>query len=252
MQIERQGSVALLRMNAGKANAINDRWIARMGELLDELVAAPPGALVLTGDARVFCAGLDLPALIDLTTPELTAFIQRFSGIMLRIFALPWPVIAAVNGPAVAGGCVLALQADRRLMASGDGPRIGLNEVRLGIGLPAAVVETLRCQVPPASLVPVAMEGHLFSPEEAHHLGLVDEVVEPAQLLDTALARATALASLPAPAFAQVKASLRAPALAAIRAAGERDAAAWVATFHAPPAQRLLRDIVARLTKKSG
>jgi enoyl-CoA hydratase len=128
MQIERQGSVALLRMNAGKANAINERWIARMGGLLDELLAAPPRALVLTGDARVFCAGLDLPALIDLSTAELTAFIRRFSEIMLRIFGLPWPVIAAVNGPAVAGGCVLALQADRRLMASGEGPRIGLNE----------------------------------------------------------------------------------------------------------------------------
>ena len=195
MRVERQGAVAVLSMNAGKANAINPRFLDLLGGLLDELAAAPPGALVLTGDARSFSAGLDLPALIDFGTKELTDFIRRFSDTMLRVFALPWPVVAAVNGHAIAGGCVLALQADVRLMASGES-RIGLNEVRLGIGLPAAVVETLRCQVPAASLFPVAAEGGLFLPEEAVRLGLVQEVVEPAKLLGRALERATALAAL--------------------------------------------------------
>ena len=130
--------------------------------------------------------GLDLPALIDFSTADLTDFIRRFSASMLRVFSLPWPVVAAVNGHAIAGGCVLALQADIRLMASGQS-RIGLNEVRLGIGLPAAVVETLRCQVPAASLLPIAAEGGLFLPEEAVRLGLVQEVVEPGQLLERAV-----------------------------------------------------------------
>ena len=250
MRVERQGAVAVLSMNAGKANAINPRFLDLLGGLLDELAAAPPGALVLTGDARSFSAGLDLPALIDFGTKELTDFIRRFSDTMLRVFALPWPVVAAVNGHAIAGGCVLALQADVRLMASGES-RIGLNEVRLGIGLPAAVVETLRCQVPAASLFPVAAEGGLFLPEEAVRLGLVQEVVEPAKLLGRALERATALAALPPLAFAQVKASVRRPALASIQESAATDAASWVGTFHAPAAQRLLRDTVARLTKKA-
>jgi hypothetical protein len=77
-------------------------------------------------------------------------------------------------------------------------------------------------------------------------------VVESVRLLETALERAAALASLPGLAFAQVKAALRAPALAAIRAAGPRDAAGWVATFHAPEAQQRLREVVARLSKKTG
>jgi enoyl-CoA hydratase len=250
MRVERQGAVAVLSMNAGKANAINPRFLDLLGGLLDELAATPPGALVLTGDARSFSAGLDLPALIDLGTKELTGFIRRFSDTMLRVFSLPWPVVAAVNGHAIAGGCVLALQADVRLMASGES-RIGLNEVRLGIGLPAAVVETLRCQVPAASLLPIAAEGGLFLPEEAVRLGLVQEVVEPSKLLARALERATALAALPPLAFAQVKASLRFPALAFIQAGAATDAAGWVETFHAPAAQRLLREAVARLTKKA-
>jgi enoyl-CoA hydratase len=112
------------------------------------------------------------------------------------------------------------------------------------------VVETLRCQVPAPTLFPVAAEGGLFLPEEALRLGLVQEVVEPARLLARALERATALAALPPLAFAQVKASLRRPVLASIQQSAPADAAGWVETFHAPDAQRLLRDAVARLTKK--
>jgi enoyl-CoA hydratase len=250
MQLETVGSVALLRMKAGKANAINPHFLGQLGKLLDTLASAPPSALVLTGEGRAFSAGLDLPALIDLGAEELTAFIRLFSETMLRVFTLPFPVVAAVNGHAIAGGCVLALQADRRLMASGDG-RIGLNEVRLGIGLPAAVVETLRCQVPERSLFPVAAEGGLFLAEEAHHLGLVHEVLDPAALLDVALERARVLGALPGPAFADVKASLHRPALASIQASAATDAAGWVRTFHTKDAQKLLREAVSRLSKKS-
>jgi enoyl-CoA hydratase len=250
MRVERQGAVAVLSMNAGKANAINPRFLDLLGGLLDELQAKPPGALVLTGDARSFSAGLDLPLLIEFGTQKLTDFIRRFSDTMLRVFALPFPVVAAVNGHAIAGGCVLALQADVRLMAAGES-RIGLNEVRLGIGLPAVVVETLRCQVPARSLFSVAAEGGLFLPEEALRLELVQEVVEPSQLLERALERAAVLAALPGVAFAQVKATLRQPALAFIQASAATDAADWVKTFYAPAAQRLLRDAVARLTKKA-
>ena len=250
MHIERAGAVAVLGMNAGKANAINPRFLDVLGALLDELQSSPPAALVLTGDARSFSAGLDLPALIDFSTAELTDFIRRFSASMLRVFSLPWPVVAAVNGHAIAGGCVLALQADVRLMAAGPS-RIGLNEVRLGIGLPAAVVETLRCQLPAPSLLPIAAEGGLFLPEEALRLGLVHEVVEPAQFQRRALERAGELAALPPLAFAQVKAALRRPALDSIEASAATDAAGWVKTFHAPAAQRLLREAVARLTKKA-
>ncbi len=249
MDVERRGPLALVRMRAGKANAIGPAFLDALGRLLDGLLAAPPGAVVLTGEGRAFSAGLDLPALIDLPPAALKDFIQHFADTMLRVFTLPFPVVAAVNGHAVAGGCVLALQADQRLMAQGEG-RFGLNEVRLGIGLPVAVVETLRCQLPVPSLFPVTAEGGLFTPEEALQLGLLHAVVPAEALLDRALERATALAAVPARAFAQVKASLRRPALANIQAAGSTDAAGWASTFAGPDAQRLLRDVVARLSKR--
>ena len=81
--------------------------------------------------------------------------------------AAPRPIVAAINGHAIAGGCVLALQCDWRVMVDAPEARIGLNETQLGIGLPTSVLEPLKLAVPPASLVPIAYEGRLFAPEEA-------------------------------------------------------------------------------------
>jgi enoyl-CoA hydratase len=249
MQLERVESVALLRMRAGKANAMSDAWLSRMSALLDEADAMRPSALVVTGDGRSFCAGLDLPSLVDLSPSQIETFMEKFSAFMLRVFGLPIPVVAAVDGHAIAGGCVLALQADARIMAQGTA-KIGLNEARIGLGLPAVVVETLRCQVPPQSLRPIALEGGLFSPDEARRLGLVDEVVAPEQVVERALERARELAAIPSSGFRAVKESLRRPAVQAVHAAGDVDRASWASVFASAGTQQILRGVVERLRKK--
>src|SRR5437868_9814190 len=104
MKLERVDQVAVVRMAAGRANAINDAWLDRMTGFLDELSARPAGALVITGDGRLFCAGLDLPALLERDGPQMARFIQRFADFMLRLFEAPYPVIAAIDGYAVEGG----------------------------------------------------------------------------------------------------------------------------------------------------
>ena len=176
MQLEKVADAVVLRMQAGKANAIGPAWLARMETLLDEALAARPRALVITGYEGFFSAGLDLPALDALAEEQMGSFVLAFSRTMLRVFELPLPVVAAVNGHAIAGGCVLALQADLRVGARAEF-RMGLNEVQLGIALPAVVLETLRAQVPPQSLLPIALEGRLFTPQEANALGLLHELV---------------------------------------------------------------------------
>jgi enoyl-CoA hydratase len=179
---------------------------------------------------------------------QLERFIRRFSEVMLRVFTLPMPVVAAINGHAIAGGCVLALQADVRLAAAGD-YRIGLNEVQIGLGLPAVVLETLRAQVSPASLGPVALEGRLLLPEEARSLGLVEAVVPPAVLLEQARGRAAGLAALPGPAFRDVKQALRTPVAAAVRRVEREDARRWVETAFSAPTRERLGEVVRRLTR---
>lgn len=248
MEVEVRDGVALLTMRAPKANAIGDAWLARMDQLLAELEAHPPAAMVMTGEGRAFSAGLNLPEIIELDPPGLQRFILAFSRTMLRVFSLPWPVVAAVNGHAVAGGCVLAMQADERIMAEGEG-RIGLNEIQLGIGIPAVILETLRWQVPPSTLLPVALEGELVDPPRARALGLVHEVVAPGQLLPRARERARHLASLPRVAFRQIKHNLRRPVREAAERRATEDAAEWVETFFSAQGQERLRAAVARLRK---
>ena len=235
-------------MRAGKANAIGSAFLDRLSAQLDEVEASGAAALVLTGEGRTFSAGLDLPEISALDRSALERFIRRFSEVMLRVFALPVPVVAAINGHAIAGGCVLAMQADVRIAAEGD-YRIGLNEVAIGLGLPAVVLETLRCQVSPGSLGPVALEGRLLRPEEARELGLVEAVLPPAVLLEQARGRAAELAALPRPAFRDVKQALRGPVAAAVRRVEREDARRWVETAFTPAARERLADVVARLNR---
>jgi enoyl-CoA hydratase len=247
MRIERAGDVALIRMEAGKVNAIGPAFLAALSGLLDELGDA--AAAVITGQGSVFSAGLDLPALVDVDRPAMRAFMERFDELMLRIFELPQPLVAAVNGHAIAGGCVLALQADVRIAADRD-LRMGLNETQLGIGLPAVVLETLRCQVPGTSLPAIALEGRLFAPREALQLGLLHEVVPEAELIERAMQRAKALAALPPFGVRQVKAALRRPVADAVRAHRSTESQSWLDGWFSPGGQKTIRAAIDRLKRK--
>lgn len=249
MKLERADGVLVLRMDAGKANAIGEAFLDALERRLDEVDAAGPGALVVTGYGTFFSAGLDLPSLVHLDRAGIARFIGRFARAMLRVFELGRPVVAAVNGHAVAGGCVLALMADERIMAAAEG-KIGLTEVRLGIGLPSAVTEALRGQVPAASLGPIALEGRLFAAAEAAALGLVHAVAPPGELEARALARARELGALPAEAYAQIKAALRKPAAEAARREAAAQDARWADTWVSAEGQRRLREAVEALGRK--
>src|SRR5262245_26346492 len=139
--VTNQDGVAIVRLSAGKANAMSVELLDQIQRAFDEVESSGACAVVVTGYDRYFSAGLALPALIDLDRARMKQFIDHFSRTMARVFDCRLPVVAAVNGHAIAGGCVLALQADVRLMADID-VRIGLNEVQLGIGLPAVVIES--------------------------------------------------------------------------------------------------------------
>jgi enoyl-CoA hydratase len=240
--------IALLRLEAGKANAMSPELLEAIDALSAQLEASPARAAVVTGYDRFFSAGLALPSLIDLDRDTMRRFIGRFSQVMARVFAQPIPMVAAVNGHAIAGGCVLALMCDWRVMSAGDF-KIGLNEVQLGIGLPSVVLEPLRLQLPPTSLLPLALEGRLVSPGEAQSLELVHEVVPAASLIERATARAKELAAVPSSGFRQVKAGLRRPAREAMERLGADEAERWLDSWFSPEARERLAAAVARLRR---
>jgi enoyl-CoA hydratase len=240
--------VALLRLQAGKANAMTPAVLDTIERMIDDFEAGPARAAVIVGYERFFSGGLALPGLINLDRATMKRFMGRFGEIMLRVFACPRPVVAAINGHAIAGGCVLALQCDWRVMVSEDA-RIGLNETQLGIGLPSSVLEPLRLQLPAASMVPIAFEGRLFSPPEALALGLVHELAPAGNLLEQATARARVLAAVPSAALAQVKLALRRPAMEAIRGGAEEETERWLDTWFSDEAQVRLKEAVQKLQR---
>ena len=234
-------------MDDGKANAMQERFLDEFDRALEG--ARDADAVVMTGARKIFSAGLDLPALVELSRPAIEALMVHFHETMRRTFLWPAPVVAAVNGHAIAGGCVLAMQADRRVMAEGDA-RIGINEVQIGLPLPVVVIETFRAQLSPAHLARAAQEGTLFSPAEALEAGIVHATAPAEFVEERALAIARNLASVGRPAFSAVKGVLRRPAAGALERSGGEDGRAWLDVWFSEPARRRIQEIVARLKSR--
>ena len=112
-RLEWRDGLALVRLTCGKANALNPRSLAAIERALDEAAGGGARGLVLTGYERFFSAGLDLVTLYGFERAAMDQFMARFDAVMLRVFAFPRPVVAAVGGHAVAGGGILALACDR-------------------------------------------------------------------------------------------------------------------------------------------
>src|SRR3989338_1087257 len=141
--IEWRDGVAEISLTCGKANALNPQSLVAISRSLDEAGERGARGVILSGYDRFFSSCLDLVTLYELDRPTLDAFIREFDRVMLQVFAFPRPVVAAINGHAVAGGCILGLACDARLMPDHRG-QIGLNEIRLRLPLPAPAL-----QIPP-------------------------------------------------------------------------------------------------------
>lgn len=235
--VEMADAVAVVRLQMGKANAINPGFLEAANAALDKATGAD--AVVLTGYGTFFCAGLDLVTLYDLGRGQLRAFMGQFDRFVLRLFTWPRPVVAAINGHAIAGGCVLALACDVRLMARGAF-RMGLNEIELGLPLPTSALEVARASLPPAHLETLLYGGQLYEPDELNAKGIVDGLANPETVLIDAVDVAQHLAAKPSLAFAQIKAGLRRPFAERMEAASRDDAdrfgEAW---FHAEARARI-------------
>jgi enoyl-CoA hydratase/carnithine racemase len=247
MTLEQHDGVSLLRLDNGKANAMNLDLLKTIESGVGAFLGSDSGALVITGYDRFFSAGLDLPTLAAFDRLELQDFMRMFHRVMLGVFECPRPVVAAVNGHAVAGGCVLSLQADWRVLANGRF-KYGCNETRLGIGLPPSAALPLLSQLPPASITRIALEGALVGPAEALRLGLVHELAPAEQVLDRALEKAAELATVPAIAYAQVKHSMRRSTVEEIRARGPADEEPWLDAWFGEEAQGYIQAAVDQLT----
>lgn len=179
-------------------------------ETLDELRSVKPGAVILTGTGSAFSAGVDLPRLLDGGPDYVNKFIAALCDSVQKLFTFPRPVIAAVNGHAIAGGCIFVCACDYRIMIEGDA-RLGVPELLVGVPFPPIVLEVLRFALPAEQIQELVYLGQTYTADKALGLGLLDEVVKAESMLERAKEVAHRLASVPMPAFESCKRQLRQP-----------------------------------------
>lgn len=239
LETSEHGDVAVLTMSRGPVNALDLELLIAFPGALDAVADA--AAVVLTGAGRCFSAGVDLKRIVDGGPAYAEAFLPALSTAMLALFDHPRPVVAAVNGHALAGGCVLAAACDFRLMSGGT---IGVTELAASVPFPTVPMEIMRHAAGPAA-GRLVLTAEKLPREEAYRIGLVDELTD--DLMPAAVARATALAAAPPEVYALAKQQLHAPAHERIAARRELDDPGVVELWSAPATQERLRGFLSRL-----
>jgi enoyl-CoA hydratase len=250
IDIKIDDGIAVLTMGHGKANALDIEFCEALATRFSELRHSEAKAVVLTGQGKIFSAGVDLKRLSEGGAGYIRQFLPTLHRLFDAVFFHPKPVVAAINGHAIAGGAVLACCADRRIMARDCG-RIGVTEILVGVPFPALAFEIVRFAVPPRYLPEFTLTGATYATDAALQRGWTDEVAEPDELIEDALAVAQELAMLSPPAFAQTKSQIRQQVAERLQRNGDATDKAVTEIWTAPATLSCIRDYVARTLKKS-
>ncbi len=248
--LSREGSIGNLRLTRGHGNAIDDTLVEGLIGALSEAEADPAIAgLLLSSSGKIFCPGLDLPALLPLDRDAMDRFMRRFSAAVLALFTFPKPVVAAVHGHALAGGCVLASCADWRVLRRGAA--IGLNEVKVGVPLPFGVALIVRELVPKNKITAVALLGRNHADDEAVAAGLADELADDADRVEAiARERLDEFVAKDLFAFAVTKRYLRSAAVERIRANDRLLLTEWLDGWFSAGTRKRIEAVVSDLKDK--
>jgi enoyl-CoA hydratase len=250
IELTHRGGIAIVKMVHGKANALDIEFCEAIVAQFEALRGSNAKAVVLTGQGAIFSAGVNLLRLSEGGSPYVRRFLPVLHRLYDTVFFFGKPVVAAVNGHAIAGGCVLECCADRRIAASGGG-RIGVTELLVGVPFPPLAFEVMRFATAPRYFADGILSGATFTPDVALARGLVDQIVEPAELLDRAIAAAETLAALPPATFALTKQQIRQGVTDAMERHGRRLEAASEEIWTSATALGRVRDYVARTFKKA-
>lgn len=243
------GPIHELRLARPPVNAL-DPWVcAALADAIHASVEAGAHALVLSGGPKVFSAGLDVPYLLALGDDRaaLSAAWGEFFRAARALAGCAVPVVAALAGHAPAGGCVLALCCDYRVMASGP-YRIGLNETQVGLVAPEGIQHLMRRVVGAHRAERLLVGGEMVDAETAHAIGLVDELADIDSVATRAIAWLQPLLALPRAPMLQTRAIARADVVAALQPERIR-LETFIDAWTAPDTQAGLKALVARLGK---
>lgn len=211
VSVSKKDGIATVALERGKVNALNDPLIEQLDGCFEEMeIDESIKAIILTGQGKFFSFGFDIPEFLSYPKDAFTKYLIKFTRLYTSLFLFPRPVVAALNGHTIAGGCMLALACDARIMVS-EKAKISLNEINFGSSVFAGSVEMLKFCVGHKNAETILYSGAMYSAEEAIRLGLIDRISSPEDLMDDARKAALDLAGKDGAAFKSLKSLLRKP-----------------------------------------
>ncbi|MFT7578916.1 MAG: enoyl-CoA hydratase/carnithine racemase [Myxococcota bacterium] len=239
--------IVQISLATGRGNPMSAAFLDELESVLDTLEVTPPRALVIDGgDGKLFSGGFDVAELLTFPRETLRRFFQRFSEVLARLTELPTPTLAAIHSSAVAGGFILPLACDFRIVQTSDTARLGLSEVDLGLAVPAAAQVLLAARTSGPAAMRLTLFGTLITPEEALTLGYADMLAPDAQ--SQAMAMAQALARKPGDGARVTKLATARPLADRARQAERVSFERFFETWYSEAAQAALTALASRLT----
>jgi len=215
--LEKHDAISVLRLNRPPANAFCLELGREIEAALDSEAVRHAKALVLTGTGRFFSGGLDLKIVPTYSRGEQRDFLGILNRVVGKLYACPIPVVAAVNGHAIAGAFILVLATDYRIGPTGAA-QFGLTEARVGIPFPAVPMIVLDAECAPQDVRYSTLYARTFGSDEAQRRGMLDELRPPEAVLERAVQVAGDMASMPADGYRRIKHQVRRAAIERIQA----------------------------------
>lgn len=243
--------IAIIGLNRGKSNAINSEMVAELSRMIGDIENDDSiGGLILTGKEGFFSAGLDLIELYNYDEARIRSFWNDFLSFVTLLAAFKKPLISAISGHSPAGGCVLALCSDYRIMAEGK-YIIGLNEVPVGIIVPDSIFHLYAFWIGNGKAYQYLMEGKLMAPQEALSTGLINEVVKGESLLSAAEQKMKEYLQFERNTWQQSKINLRRELMAKVSNDQTQNLDRMLKQWWSPSTRSILQTIIHNLQAKS-
>ena len=209
MHVSKDGEIATVTLSRGKVNALNEPMVEEITKSFEALATDNEvKSIIFTGSGKFFSFGFDVPEFLNYARSDFIRFLEKFTNFYSYLFLFPKPIVAALNGHTIAGGCMLATACDLRLMVTGKA-KISLNEITFGAPVPAGSLEMLKYCAGSRNAQSIVYSGSMYSAEEAFQLGLVDQVSSENALAEDARKIAQELAQKDSSAFKSIKHLLR-------------------------------------------
>src|SRR5699024_9401714 len=250
IRLKKEDHIGQIFLNRGSSNAMDMELVNELTTLIKELKEDPSvEGITFFGKEGFFSSGLDLITLYDYDKDQMHSLWKSFLNLILELLKFEKPAVAGITGHSPAGGCVLALCCDYRVMVEGDFI-IGLNEVPVGIIVPHAIFELYSFWIGRSKAYQYLLSGTLLSPQEALKDGLIHEIVAPNRIGTTSINQAVKLTQFEKNAWRSTKQNLRAPLVEAFEKDKDEVVDQILKQWWSPSTRNILKTLIENLSHK--